>query len=161
MKLNEITKFFRMDYGAPCPTVTINEGGTFVSFNTDIEDDQGPKPDFSPCEGRIVIKFNRCIFSRFGPPSDETFAGHPYYKYGMFSGGFYQLEDSDLIQFLVSVDQIHPRHNSETWKGYKHFILTFHDEIFECVAYDFEINNVGIDLYEQETMLFEALCKKF
>lgn len=145
MKLNEIT----------------NPGHTYVSFNTDIEDNRVLESDFSPCAGRIIIEFKQCRFSRTGPPSDETIAGHPYYKYGMNSCGFYELESSDLIQSLINVDQIHSRHNLARWKTYKHFILTFHDSIFECVATEFEINNVDIDLYKQEESLFNALSKKF
>lgn len=161
MKLNEITNLFRMDYGGPSPHVIINEGHTYVSFYTDLDEDQLEKPDLSSSEGRIVIKFNSCTFSRFGPPSNETISGHPYYKYGMNSGGFYELEDSDLIQSLVNVDKIHPYHNSERRKTYKHFILTFHDNIFECVATDFEVNNVDTDLYKHEESLFDKLSEKF
>jgi hypothetical protein len=71
-------------------------------------------------------------------PGNETLPGHPYYPFGLASYGFYEMKDSDLIIKLKNIDSIHPYHKAATWKRYKHYILTFHENMFECIAIGYE-----------------------
>lgn len=160
LKLNEITHLFRIDCGGTCPKVFIDDGKTYVSFFTDLSEEEW-KSNIDPWQGRILISFENSIYATFGGPSSDTIYGHPYHKYGLSSCGFYQLENSALIQYLENINKVHPYHNSERWKHYKHFILTFHDDMFECVAVDFQITPVDADLYNNESAIFKELDKKF
>ncbi len=86
----------------------------------------------------------------------------PYYKLGLRSCSFYELKNSDLIKELEKIDQIHPYYNADKWKKFKHFILTFHDNMFECVAKEFEIREENDSIYRQtSTILNELSAKQF
>ena len=51
---------------------------------------------------------------------------------------------SPVIKSLQEIDRIHRRHNPAKWKLYKHYMLTFHDNMFECVAHSFEVQNSSV-----------------
>lgn len=36
------------------------------------------------------------------------------------------------------MNAVHPRHSSANYDSLRHFIITFHDSTFECVARDFD-----------------------
>lgn len=93
----------------------------------------------------------------FGIPGDETIHGHPYSKLGMESYSFYELKNSDLIKSLQDIDQVHPQYNPKKWKMYKHYILTFHDNMFECIAQCFEIREENTSLYNQAAKMLNQL----
>jgi hypothetical protein len=124
-----------INVGAPLPIVIWNERDAFVRF-------------FTNNEKAIIVKF-KSADCRFGSPGDETISGHPYYKIGMESYSFYELINSDWIDQIIKIDSIHPSHNPERWKDYKHYILTFHDSIFECIAKGFEVKEDDSLLYGQ------------
>ena len=66
------------------------------------------------------------LTNKFGMPGNETIGGHPYSHLGMKSFSFYELKNSDLIK-----------------------ILTFHDNMFECVARNFECREEKTSIYNQ------------
>ena len=140
-----------MDCGAPMPTTFSSEGKLFLCFFAD------PQIDLKiPVERVIgtdeevyVLSFNNCIYHRLGSPNDESLKGHRYYKLGLRSYSFYELRQSDLIHQLMSIDSVHPKYNVNSWKNYKHYIITFHDEMFECVAANFEISKEESSMHEQ------------
>jgi hypothetical protein len=37
------------------------------------------------------------------------------------------------------MDEVHPYYSDKHWTGYKHYLLFFHDEIFEIIAQDYKI----------------------
>jgi hypothetical protein len=92
-------------------------------------------------------------------PGNETIDGHPYYKLGMQSCSFYELRNSDFIKSLQDIDKVHPEYNPESWKAYKHYIITFHDNMFECIAKDFEIREENTSLYNQATVMLNSVSK--
>lgn len=145
MKLIEKNGFFNIDYGAPLPIIISSDNDLYISFYVD----DSSETEFK--EKRLVMKFNLCLKYTFGMPGNETIYGHSYSKLGLESGAFYELKNSDLIEQLKEIDKIHSYYNHDKWKMYKHYILTFHDNMFECVAIDFEI------LKEDESQLKEIL----
>ena len=162
MKLIEIKGLFEMDYGSPSPTIVSNDNELFVAFYAD-------KVNTSPIPqerniiydiGIFALKFKHYLKYTFGQPGNETIQGHPYSKLGMESYSFYELENSDFIKSLQNIDKLHPSYNSEKWKAYKHFILTFHDNMFECIAKGFEIREENTSLYNQATTMLKELSIK-
>jgi hypothetical protein len=80
----------------------------------------------------------------------------------MKSFSFYELRGSDLIKSLQDIERMHPNYNYQKWEMYKHYILTFHDNMFECIAQGFEIREENTSLYDQATkMLSELSIKHF
>lgn len=162
MELLEIKGLFEMDYGAPSPTVLSNDNELFIAFYGD-----RASISFIPQErntiydtGIFVMKFRRYLKYTFGIPGNETINGHPYSKLGMRSCAFYELRNSDLIKSLEVMEKVHPYYDSKKWELYKHYILTFHDNMFECVAEDFEIREENSSLYNQVAVLLNELSVK-
>ena len=162
MKLTEIKNLFEMDSGAPLPTILSNDNELFIAFYVDRESlSTIPQERDAICDtGVIVLKFKRCLKYTFGLPGDETIQGHPYSKLGMESYSFYELTNSDLVQSLQNIEKVHPEYNPEKWKTYKHYILTFHDNMFECIAQGFEIREKNTSLYNQVTVMLNELSVK-
>ena len=162
MELIEIKGLFEMDSGAPSPMIISNDNELFLSFYANKEPistvprQRNIRYDVGIC----VMKFKKYVKFTFGFPGDETIRGHPYRKLGMKSYSFYELKKSDLIKSLQEIDKVHPRHNREKWKMYKHYILTFHDNMFECIAQDFEIREEKVSLYNQAAVLLNELSVK-
>jgi len=86
-----------------------------------------------------MIHFHICYASMFGPPNDEALLGHPLYGRGLQSYSAYLVEGSSWIRSLEKMNSVHPYHRAEAFARRKHFIWTFHDSTFECVADGYEI----------------------
>lgn len=134
--IKEIEGVIEMEPGAPCPVLVATDSSTSVSFYKLAED---VMVDLSEIEIYTVI-FDSCIYHQFGAPNDETLSGHPYYALGLGAYGFYEVENSDLIKHLERINSVHPYHNKSRWKEYSHYIITFHDNMFECVATGYNIS---------------------
>jgi hypothetical protein len=137
MELVEISTDIKIDPGAPEPYVIASEAELKISFYS--LDERDFTKDISAIQEKITLQFKPCLNFRMGTPGSETIYGHPYYESGITTGGFYELKDSDWINQLMKIDQVHPYFNLSKWKKYKHYILVFHDSLFECIASDFEI----------------------
>lgn len=137
MKIKKLTGYFEADFGAPEPIVVSNANKLMISFN--VMDDKWSKTGINANESTIDIRFNRYIHYSFGMPGNETLHEHPYANLGLESSSFYELENSDLIGRLRAIEKGHPYYDSESWTLYKHYIITFHDNMFECIAHGFDI----------------------
>jgi hypothetical protein len=147
MKLTPIEGAFEMDYGAPRPLIIANDQYLLVAFQGDA--------DTLEEEYVIGMKFSGPRKHRFGIPGNETIFGHPYYQQGLRAAGFYELENSDWIAELQEIARVHRYHNPDTWTKLKHYILTFHDNMFECVAESSTILDSKDDLYQQVNWLLQ------
>src|SRR6185437_11809106 len=155
MELIEIKGLFEMDSGSPSPMIISNDNELFVSFYANKDRTSAVPVERNICYdvGIYVLKFKLYMKFTFGFPGEETLRGHPYSRLGMKSYSFYELKKSDLIKSLQRIDKVHPRHNPEKWEKYKHYILTFHDNMFECIAQDFEVREENVSLNNQAAVL--------
>lgn len=142
MKLLEIKTDFQINVGAPEPIILSNESKLILAFYIDRVNSEKEEEEI------ILLNFKKFLKYRSGMPGNETISGHPYYKLGMDSFSFYELIDSDLIQELQSIASVHPNHNPNSWSNVHHYILTFHDSMFECVAEGFEIIEGNDSFYQ-------------
>ena len=163
MKLIEIKGLFEMDTGAPSPMIISNDSELFVAFYANKERTSAiPKErNIRYDTGIFVMKFKGYLKFTLGLPGEETISGHPYRRLGMKSYSFYELKKSDLIKSLQKIEKVHPRYNSENWNMYKHYIITFHDNMFECVAQDFEIREENESIHNQGAILLNELFAKY
>lgn len=163
MKLVEIKNLFTIDYGAPSPLIIANDDELYLTFyianegyqHLDIPHQRSESNDIGIC----ILKFKSYLKYTFGAPSNETIGGHPYYKLGMRSASFYELEGSDLVKQLQNIANVHPYYKPERWSLYKHYIVTFHDNMFECVAQEFVMELQNKTLNSQATVILEAILK--
>jgi hypothetical protein len=111
------------------------EAGTFLTFNAMRATDR-PSPYggfFTEDAGTAVVEFKRCRVSRFGSPYDEARCGVPQYKAASY--GIYEVLGSSWIKEVVRLNRYS---FPKTTDGYvkRHFLFTFHDDTFECLADD-------------------------
>jgi hypothetical protein len=162
MELIEIKDLFEMDFGSPSPTILSNDNELFIAFYADKQNSSGiPQArNIIYDTGIFALKFKVYLKYTFGLPGEETIQGHPYSKLGMKSYSFYELKDSDLIKSLQNIEKAHPQYNSKKWEMYRHYILTFHDNMFECIAQDFEIREENTSIYNQAAIMLNELSEK-
>ena len=86
------------------------------------------------------MKFENYLNFKFGTPNDEVIHGHPYYQLGLRSYSFFEICNSDWIAQIIEINSVHPRHSEELFTSYRHFVLTFHDSMFECIASDYQVS---------------------
>jgi hypothetical protein len=133
--------------GAPIPIVLAGEHDVLVTYylqNTP-EDWDGTtvKVVGKETEGEsvAVVKFSLCFAHMFGPPNDEAFSGHPLSDRGLEPYSAFKIENSSWVRRLEKMNSVHPYHNKEHYmKGRNHYVLSFHDSTFECIAEGYEIN---------------------
>jgi hypothetical protein len=129
--------------GSPMPFLIVNEHKTFLAYLLqDSIDYDNPPPDFFEQKGEsiAIVEFEFCSNHRFGSPNDEAINGHPLYSRGLGSYGVYEIQNSSWLRQLEIMNRVHHNHRPETFEKYKHFIFTFHDSMFECIAQSFKID---------------------
>jgi hypothetical protein len=116
--------------GAPIPVILADEHTTVVAYYTQ-EDEIDNENTTEPI---AIITFNSCRSTMFGPPNDEAFRGHPLYSRGLKPYSSFIIKNSSWLRKLIEMNSVHPYHNANHFNDYKHFILSFHDSTFECIA---------------------------
>jgi hypothetical protein len=124
----------------PSPMVLGTENALVVAYHVD----DAEKPfdgktvriaDLASGVDRVALTwFGRPLASSFGPPAEEAIAGHALAARGLRPFGSFEVVHSSWIRQLELMNRTHPRHKPEVYAGYRHFILTFRDSMFECVA---------------------------
>ena len=84
--------------------------------------------------GRATVEFEGCRKIILGAPNDEALGGHRLAQHGLVAFAFHEVTSSDLIAELVDRNRVHQRHSDALFSGLRHFLATFKDETFECVA---------------------------
>jgi len=155
MKLIKLENLFEMEYGAPCPIIVADDNSLLVSFfgNSSNDADIGVN---APQE-IITIEFIRFAKYSFGMPNEENLSGHPYYKLGLHTAGFFELKESPYIFELREIAQQHPYFNVTRWNNYRHFIITFLDRFFECVSQEFRVQKASMTRQEQKMSLINRI----
>lgn len=87
-----------------------------------------------------IIDFQRYLSYMFGPPNDEAFDGHPLANRGLAPYGSFRIESSSWIRQLERMNSVHRSHDPGSFDLYKHFVFTFHDSTFECIAESFTVS---------------------
>ena len=131
--LLELTSLPQCDVGAPSPQVVADEHRLLLAY---IVQQQGPGASTQPY---AVVRFNRPQAHFFGPPNDEAIDGHPLYTKGLEAYACYRVVNSSWIRTLERMNSVHPMHKAERYDRLSHYIFTFHDSTFECVADSFQV----------------------
>jgi hypothetical protein len=141
----KVTEIPQSSLGAPLPYVVSNENITVVAYYVEnITEDRDSSyvrmvSSKSEDETVCVVIFKQCYAHMFGPPNDEAFSGHPLAERGLMPYGSFIVENSSWIRRLEQMNSVHPYHKPEIFNSYKHYILTFHDSTFECIAESYKI----------------------
>lgn len=115
--------------GAPLPLVLSDGHRTCVSYYVGIGD------------GRAILRFDGVDTSMFGGLNDEALHGHRLYSKGLAAYAFHEVIDSAWISARERENSVHPSHRGGWHALLRHFIFTFHDEIFECIARSYTVQD--------------------
>jgi hypothetical protein len=92
-----------------------------------------------------IAEFGGCLVATFGYPNDEALGGHPLYAAGLSFYGVFEVEASPWIARLQSQNAVQfpdaswwPNSPYSTSGPVRHFIITFQDSTFECLARSFD-----------------------
>jgi hypothetical protein len=109
----------------PRPVLLQSEGGCYLLFEGTA--DAPPRSN-----GVVIVTFKSCLVSRFGYPNDEALAGHPLFKAGLSFYGVFEVNNSSWDNEIRSQNRVaFPGFNMPKRR---HFVVTFHDSMFECIA---------------------------
>ena len=132
--------------GAPIPVVVAAEHFTAVAFYMQSIDPEWDGTTVkvmdvnSEEEPIAIVRFNYCYAQFFGPPNEEAISGHPLHTRGLEPFANFEVEDSSWIRTLEKMNSVHPYHKTKQFmEDKRHFILAFHDSVFECVAKDYSV----------------------
>lgn len=136
----------KWDIGAPMPQVFSNGYRTFLIYiisepdpnwdNTFVTMVDNASNETYPL---ALVEFKWVDTHRFGTVNDEAGPGHPLYNKGLEYYSAHIVENSTWIEELKSIHKVHPYFKEDMWTDKKHFLLFFHDEMFEIVAQDFKV----------------------
>lgn len=108
-----------------------NRDGTYVRVIRSTSDEQYTL---------ALVEFAGHTF-RFGIANDEVFSGLSLWGKGLEIYNAHIIENSKWIKELDDINKVHPyydRHRA-TRNENKHFMLLFHDEIFEVIASSYQV----------------------
>jgi hypothetical protein len=132
--------------GTPFPQVFSNGHETYLMYyveESDPEWDGSYTTLINPSSESIytlaVVEFIHPHSHRFGIVNDEAAEGHPLYEKGMKVYAAHKIENSSWITELKAIHKVHPYFSELKWSKYNHYLLFFHDEIFEIIATDYRI----------------------
>jgi len=142
----ERTDLPQSSIGAPCPVVLSGEHFLHLAYYLEEPGEAldgwhvrvvGEHSIGEPC---ALVRFTRSAAHMFGPPNDESFAGHPLAERGLVPYAVFEVNDSSWVRKLERMNSVHPHHRSKRFAKYKHFVFAFHDSVFECVAESFDFS---------------------
>ena len=88
-------------------------------------------PDDDPF---CAVLFPDTVFHRLGPPGDGDLEIHPLAMQGLLGYSAHEVVNSSLAAEIAAVASMGP--------ALRHFVITFQDSTFECVASDYTV--VGV-----------------
>jgi hypothetical protein len=90
-----------------------------------------------PTSGVAVATFKGCRQVVFGYPNDEAQPGHPLYRAGGWSYGFYEVLGSDWAARLQAQNRV--VFPDWTPSDKRHFLVACHEDLVEVLADDVEV----------------------
>jgi len=146
------------DTGAPLPLLVASDDELRIAYIS--------RGDSSTGEVMVTVTFDSALAHMFGWPNDEALSGHPLGRRGLSPYGAFQIDHSSWIRSLERRNSAHPHHRYEHFQLLRHYVLSFHDSTFECVAEGFDYKTepirdtftlaVGIDLHRDRNILSDT-----
>ena len=115
--------------GAPMPIMLADGGHTFLLVY--LRDD-----DPVTGEERVgTIAFHGCVIEAFGYPGEDTLHSHRLFGKGLRYFDAFVVRNSVWLKEHKRIDSVHPTsHQPAWWDALNHYVLTFKDNNFECLA---------------------------
>lgn len=129
--------------GVPLPLVVADEHHVLVAYRMPVIDPEfdGTNPRSvgpSMQEPYAIVGFRSSVHM-FGYPNDEALGGHPLYERGLGFYGAFEVLNSSWIRQIRAMNEVCFPGRSWHFDTERHFALTFHDSMFECIATGYEV----------------------
>jgi hypothetical protein len=148
--------------GAPLPHMVSSSDKTYLIYVVDV-----PDPNWNGTSINVikttdtqpiaVVEFLGCYRFHFGGPNDEVFSGHPLWGKGLNAYDAHLVANSRWLAEQEKINAVHSLYNPGRWQTLKHYLLLFHDEIFECLAWDYKVEVVIESMEQVVKMVTERL----
>ncbi len=109
---------------------------------------------------RALVSFESARAHYLGSPNDEALQGHPLGTRGLKAYGVFEVIDSSWIRALERMNTVHPRHDADRYKELRHFIFTFQDVTFECIAKQVKVVTVVPNLPGEAEKILDAIIHR-
>jgi hypothetical protein len=136
----------RWSAGAPMPVLLQCEWHTFLAFYTGARDDEIG-----------VVEFYRCVVAILSEPNDESLKAHRLWGKGLDFYAAHVVHNSKWFQAWRVLNGMLWEHDPDAWAGYKHYVFTFHDSTFQCIAKSFEVRKITASMEEVLLQLIPKL----
>jgi len=87
----------------------------------------------------VLVTFDAYAHS-FGPPDEEALEAHPLFARGLDYHQAFEVRNSSWIRSLERMNRVQMWHDAAEFTRYRHFIVTFQDATFECIAESFRVS---------------------
>ncbi len=126
------------------------EHSTFLTFNAMRKVGQRRER-----AGTALVEFRFCECTQFGYPNDEALPGHRLYSSGLGGYGIFEVLNPSWPKRLEQQNRVaYP--DRELYSSPRHFIITFHDSTFECLADDIALEVID----EPYAQVFERITRR-
>ena len=104
-----------------------------------------------------LVEFERCIGTKMGYPDEDAPDGHPLSGKGLVGYRAMSVKNSPWLKELETVNSVDSCGDAGAWRGFKHYILPFHDSTFECIAGGFKV-----EVFQQMPLsdLLAEICQR-
>lgn len=124
---------------------------TAVSPELSLTDDRDVvlrfRASFQSGSGDVEARFHRVSAFYLGWPNSDILHAHRLGECGLKPWAFQEVENSDWTADMEKRNSRHPRHIPGMCLESRHFIITFNDETFECIAREFEVKHTPHDAH--------------
>jgi hypothetical protein len=136
------------DTGTAFPMVVADEDVAVLRYCLIDEDQQ---------ERFVILSFEHCWAHYIGPPNSEALHGHPLYERGLSYYGIFEVLDSSWIRLMEERNRVHDKHSPARYAELRHFIFSFEDTTFECIAKGVAVQIMS---YEEGAAAFAQIVKR-
>ena len=143
-KIVELQAVPQSSPGAPCPMLIANEHQLWLAFYVREDDSHWDGKtcrlvDENSDETCAVVHFKGLKSHILGQPDEMRTHLHPLGRRGLTAYMSVEVIHSSWIRKLAAFHAKIPRHWPHAYDKARHFIFTFHDSSFECIADSFEV----------------------
>ena len=130
--------------GAPLPFIMSDEQLVLLAYMVSESDKSisaKVKMMIADSPGYVaLVEFAMPCAHMFGPPNDETITSHPLAERGLRPYGVFEVLNSSWVRQLARMNKIHRHHSPSRFEDLRHYIFSFHDSTFECIAKSVAVN---------------------
>ncbi|OGZ11887.1 MAG: hypothetical protein A2942_01845 [Candidatus Lloydbacteria bacterium RIFCSPLOWO2_01_FULL_50_20] len=141
--LIQLTQIPQPDPLRPYPSIFTDGDRLFLAYYLAGEaGSENPVPisGIDAVASAALFSFNYTRMHMFGLPNDESLDQHPLSSRGLRGHGAFEVKNSSWVRRLEKTNKNYRQHAPERYDSLRHFIFTFHDNTFECLAEDYTLS---------------------